>query len=504
MIFKRTATNSAARAAASLILVLGCGASNDGGNTGGVTGSGGATASGGQSSGGTSNPASGGQSSGGASNPTSGGVSQGGVSQGGVSQGGSTQGGAATSGGSSSGGQVSAGGSSMGGAKAMGGAATGGSTSSGAGTVSSGGSTSGSSSTGGSKATGGGGAGGQVSGGKGGVGGGGKGGAGGSTSMGGTVTGGSTSTGGASSSTDPCIGWASVNAEGVARTTGGDGGPVVQITTAEQLTSYRRDPAPMILRIMNNLTGEFELGSNKTVEGANANITINGSLSFSGTTTTTLSNLIVRNLRVNAVTSGEDGMDIRFAHHVCVHHCEFIDGPDGNLDVVSEANYVTIAYNKFRYTAAWRPLPGETATNHRFSNLVGSSNTTEADRGKLKVTFHHNWWAEGVIERMPRVRFGDVHVFNNYYSSMGNSYCVAGGKEARLVVENNFFENVVNPHIFYDGDTTAQIKASGNEYVNATGTQDSGQGAAFTPPYPYTLDAAASVKANVMANVGPR
>jgi pectate lyase len=39
---------------------------------------------------------------------------------------------------------------------------------------------------------------------------------------------------------------------------------------------------------------------------------------------------------------------------------------------------------------------------------VGSSNTTELDRGKLKVTFHHNWWADGVIERMPRVRFGDV------------------------------------------------------------------------------------------------
>jgi hypothetical protein len=33
--------------------------------------------------------------------------------------------------------------------------------------------------------------------------------------------------------------------------------------------------------------------------------------------------------------------------------------PDGNLDVVSEANYVTIAYNKFYYTAAWKPLPDE-------------------------------------------------------------------------------------------------------------------------------------------------
>lgn len=337
----------------------------------------------------------------------------------------------------------------------------------------------------------------------------------GGTSSGGTASGGKASGGagsssggsaptGGSSTTSACVGWASVAAEGVNRTTGGEGGPVVQITTGEQLTSYRRDTAPMVLRIMNDLTGEFELGPNKTVEGANKNITIHGSLSFSGTATQSLSNLIVRNLRVNAVTSSEDGLDIRYAHHVCVEHCEFIDGPDGNLDIVSEANYVTVAYNKFRYTSAWRPLPNEPSANHRFSNLVGSSNTTELDRGKLKVTFHHNWWAEGVVERMPRVRFGDVHIYNNYYSSAGNDYCIAGGKEARLVVENNFFENVANPHIFYDGDTTAQIRESGNEYVNVTGLKDSGQGASFSPPYAYSLDAGASVKANVMTNAGPR
>ena len=301
-----------------------------------------------------------------------------------------------------------------------------------------------------------------------------------------------------------CGGWASVDAEGVNGTTGGQGGPVVEITTADQLASYRRVAGPYVLRIMNDLSGEFELGSNKTVEGATNNITIHGSLSFSGTLTMTLSNLIVRNLKIDAVTSTEDAMDIRFAHHVCVEHCEFIDGPDGNLDVVSEANYVTIAYNKFFYTPAWHPLPGETALNHRFSNLVGSSDTTMADRGKLKVTYHHNWWADKIVERMPRVRFGEVHVFNNYYSSSGNSYAIAAGTEAKLVIENNYFENINDPHIFYDGETTAQIVATGNEYVNVTGLRHTGQGTAFVPPYPYTLQAGSSVKANVMANVGPQ
>jgi hypothetical protein len=40
--------------------------------------------------------------------------------------------------------------------------------------------------------------------------------------------------------------------------------------------------------------------------------------------------------------------------------------------------------------------------------------------------------------------------------------------------------------------------------VNVTGLKDSGQGASFTPPYAYTLEAGASVKATVMANAGPR
>ena len=495
MNFARTQAKPLVHVAACLILSCSGGTSDSGPSTttGGKLGTGGSNASGGLSTGGL------------ASTPTGGStVATGGASSGGSPSTGGTlgSGGGQTGGSPSTGGTQAGGQSSTGGAPGSGGGQTGGSANGGqGGSLSSGGKAAGGNAAGGSS--------GGAKGGAAGAGGAPKGGGGGS---GGAATGGSPATGGVSTggtggkgdTTSACLGWASVNADGVARTTGGEGGPVVQITTAEQLASYRRDPDPKILRIMNDLTGEFELGSNKTVEGANANITINGSLSFSGTTTTTLSNLIVRNLRINAVSSGEDGMDIRFAHHVCVHNCEFIDGPDGNLDVVSEANYVTIAYNKFRYTSAWHPLPGEEATNHRFSNLVGSSNTTQDDRGKLKVTFHHNWWAEGVVERMPRVRFGDVHVFNNYYSSTGNNYCVAGGIEARLLIENNFFENVKDPHIFYDGDKTAQIKQSGNEYVNVTGLKDEGQGASFTPPYPYSLDPGPSVKAKVMANVGPR
>jgi pectate lyase len=332
----------------------------------------------------------------------------------------------------------------------------------------------------------------------------------GDSNTGGATAGSAGVTGTAGSSSEPVdpsklVGWAAVAGDGVDTTTGGAGGPVVEIRSAADMVTHGEDNTPKVLRIMNDITGEFDLGSNKTVEGATNDITITGSLGIVGKADAYLSNVIVRNLKINVTASEEDGMDIRYTHHVWVDHCEFFDGPDGNLDIVYESNYVTVSWTKFYYTANYHPAEGETeAVDHRFSNLVGNGNGMTGDRGRLRVTFHHNWWAEGVIERMPRVRFGEIHLFNNYYSSSGNNYAIGAGVEAKIVVENNFFENVNDPHIFYSGEKTAQIVANGNHYVNTTGLRDAGQGNAFSPPYPYTMENAPAVKATVMAHVGPR
>jgi len=138
--------------------------------------------------------------------------------------------------------------------------------------------------------------------------------------------------------------------------------------------------------------------------------------------------------------------------------------------------------------------------------LFGNSDgAADEDEGKLRITVHHNWLGSNVIERMPRVRFGQVHVFNNYYSGSGNNYCVGAGFQSKVLVQNNYFDNVKDPHIFYNGETTAQIVASGNVYIGVSNTskRDAGQGAAFTPPYQAVLDPANSVKAMVMEGAGP-
>src|SRR4051812_47844195 len=73
---------------------------------------------------------------------------------------------------------------------------------------------------------------------------------------------------------------------------------------------------------------------------------------------------------------------------------------DGLLDVTNNADLITVSWNEFR--------------DHDKVNLIGSSNTRLTDRGTLRATFHHNLY-ENVGQRTPRVRFGDVHVYNNYY-----------------------------------------------------------------------------------------
>jgi pectate lyase len=74
---------------------------------------------------------------------------------------------------------------------------------------------------------------------------------------------------------------------------------------------------------------------------------------------------------------------------------------DGLTDIVRGANHVTASWNRFE--------------NHDKNMLIGNSDgSASQDAGKLKVTMHHNRF-EGILQRSPRVRFGQVDVYNNHY-----------------------------------------------------------------------------------------
>ena len=139
-----------------------------------------------------------------------------------------------------------------------------------------------------------------------------------------------------------------------------------------------------------------------------------------------------------------DNITLRGATHVWIDHCSFDDGDrldpqeplvfgqrvqhhDGLLDITQQSNWVTVSWNQFR--------------NHDKTTLVGSSDNQVLDIGKLKVTFHHNWYDQ-VKERTPRVRYGQVHVYNNLFTGRGDgaypmAYSLGVGAQSAIYSERN-------------------------------------------------------------------
>jgi pectate lyase len=296
------------------------------------------------------------------------------------------------------------------------------------------------------------------------------------------------------------IGWASVPGLGLDGTTGGEGGEIVDVSTTQDFVLANERVEPLVIQVSGTI-GEgrrLSVGSNKTILGVGERPTIQGSLEIEE-----VSNVIVRNLYIVGNNCGDaEGGDCQRgtdavgisdgAHHVWIDHVDVSDGSDGNLDVNGAADYITISWSKFSYSDRER--------SHRYSNLIGSGDNNFEDRGKLRVTWHHCWWADNVQERMPRSRFGDVHVFSSYYSARRNSYCIRAGVETRILAEGNYFDHVSDP--FDIESTTGIIESRGNQF---DGTSNSGvmSTTAFTPPYAYTVDAVASVPCAVSQGAGP-
>jgi pectate lyase len=198
----------------------------------------------------------------------------------------------------------------------------------------------------------------------------------------------------------------------------------------------------------------INVGSNTTIVG------LGGSkLSGVNLIVNKVDNVILRNLRLEDAadcfpswdpTDGATGnwnslydlVSLIGATHVWVDHSSFSDGNntdanqplyfgrpfqvhDGSLDITKASDLVTVSWNNF--------------FDHDKTMLIGSTNTVGADVGKLRVTIHHNRFAD-VGQRTPRVRFGQVDVYNNYfYATDEDTYVYSWGVGvfSSVYVENN-------------------------------------------------------------------
>jgi pectate lyase len=218
-----------------------------------------------------------------------------------------------------------------------------------------------------------------------------------------------------------------------------------------------------------------------------------------------------------------DNVSLTGATHVWVDHNTFTDGDnpdaelphyfgqpfqvhDGALDITNGSNFVTASWNRF--------------TDHDKTMLIGSSNTSTVDPGKLNVTVHHNYF-RNTLQRLPRVRFGQVHVYNNYYEVPDPStfvYALGVGVQSKIFAEANFFalDSAVDPTLllFDWGGTTLTAR---NHLLrvdrrttpidliasyNATHDPDFGTDAGWTPTLHTRIDSPWSVPGKVTHNAG--
>ncbi|WP_231114972.1 pectinesterase family protein [Lentzea aerocolonigenes] len=223
----------------------------------------------------------------------------------------------------------------------------------------------------------------------------------------------------------------------------------------------------------------FGVGSDTTIVGASPGAGITGgSLRIHG-----VHNVIVRNLTFRDTrdcfpawdpddnspgaapgnwNSLYDSVSVQKSDHVWVDHNTFTDEPnvdsthplyfgrpyevhDGQLDITSGADLVTVERNVF--------------TEHGKTMLIGSSNSSTTDPGKLRVSVHHNIF-RNVAERSPRVRFGQVHVYDNLYEGT-QTYSWGVGVRSQIYAQNNYIRGIAPEKVVYNWGGTA-ITDTGN------------------------------------------
>ena len=173
-------------------------------------------------------------------------------------------------------------------------------------------------------------------------------------------------------------------------------------------------------------------------------------------------NIIIRNLYIQMpkADNGADAIAMKESSRIWVDHCSFEsmnsdkDYEDGACDITHGTKNVTVSWCHFIKT--------------KKTSLVGHSDKEiqrEID-SQITATYHHNFFEES-NSRHPRVRYGTVHVYNNYYKNNG-TYGVGSAMSAKVLVEGNCFDGV---HLPTDISTFPAKKVGSKWVSNLVGAE---------------------------------
>jgi pectate lyase len=225
-----------------------------------------------------------------------------------------------------------------------------------------------------------------------------------------------------------------------------------------------RNATPVAIRFMGGRVTRSAAGAGEMVPvNRTANITIEGigtdaevfGFGFSAVRT---SNIVIRNIHFrnhtdDAILIQGDASDDQNRHgplpninqggrniangvmsvNAWVTHNRFtVDNAnsDSHVDIV-RSTYFTQSFNIF--------------TRNGRGGLAGNGLTNPHYRG----TYHNNHYID-TNSRAPRLRAGEIHVFNNFYdytSHTSHDYAIGAGHHAHVIAEGNYFNNTRRPFI---------------------------------------------------------
>ncbi|KAL8167161.1 hypothetical protein V2J09_008660 [Rumex salicifolius] len=116
-----------------------------------------------------------------------------------------------------------------------------------------------------------------------------------------------------------------------------------------------------------------------------------------------------------------DGISIFSSSQIWIDHNSLARCADGLIDAIMGSTAITISNNHFAH--------------HNEVMLLGHSDSYVKDK-HMQVTIAFNHFGEGLIQRMPRCRFGYFHVVNNDYTHW-EMYAIGGSSNPTINSQGN-------------------------------------------------------------------
>ncbi|CAD6342060.1 unnamed protein product [Miscanthus lutarioriparius] len=190
-----------------------------------------------------------------------------------------------------------------------------------------------------------------------------------------------------------------------------------------------------------NLCKELIVSSDKTIDGRGAQVHIMGAqITLQNVHNVILHNLhihdavprgggVIRDSKHHSGVRGEsdgDGISVMGSSDIWIDHVSMRSCADGLVDVVDGSTAVTISNGHF--------------TKHDHVMLFGASDNAVKDK-MMQVTVAFNHFGKGLVQRMPRCRYGFFHVVNNDYTHW-LMYAIGGSQNPTIISQGNRFRAV--------------------------------------------------------------